>query len=44
MDPECNLNVVAGDPVDADINLALSTAFALAGGQNAALVVKRYEE
>jgi len=44
VDPACNLNVIAGDPVDARINVAISTAYALAGGQNVALVVKRYEE
>lgn len=41
MDPECGLNVVRGGPVDAKIDAAVSIAYALGGGQNAALVLKR---
>jgi len=43
IDPECGLNVVRGDPVDARIDAAVSVAYALGGGQNAALVLKRVE-
>jgi len=43
VDPQCGLNVVRGDPLDARIDVALSLAYALGGGQNAALVLKRLE-
>ncbi len=43
VDPECGLNVIAGDPIDAKIDHAVSIAYALGGGQNAALVLKRME-
>ena len=35
---------VQDDPIDADVGHALSLGFALAGGQSAALVLKRYQE
>ena len=41
-DPQFGLKVVINSPVDAKINYALSQAYALGGGQNAALVIKRY--
>lgn len=44
VDPACGLHVVTNDPVDARIGHALSTAYALNGGQNAAIVIKRYQE
>jgi 3-oxoacyl-[acyl-carrier-protein] synthase II len=43
-DPECGLNVVTTGPVDAGVETAVSTAYALGGGQNAALVIKRFRE
>lgn len=43
VDPECGLNVVMGDPVDHRGSTAVSVAYALGGGQNAALVLKRLE-
>jgi len=43
IDPECGLNIVIGDPIDAKINVAASVAYALGGGQNATLVLKRLE-
>lgn len=43
MDPECGLNVVSGDPVDARIDTVLSVGYALNGSQTAALVLKRLE-
>ena len=43
IDPKCGLNVVAGDPIDAKIDTAVSVAYALGGGQNAALILKRTE-
>ena len=42
-DPECGLNVVAGQPVETSSEVLLSVAYALGGGQNAALVLKRME-
>jgi 3-oxoacyl-[acyl-carrier-protein] synthase II len=44
IDPECGLKVVTDGPTDAKIDVVLSTAYALGGGQNASLVVKRYQE
>jgi len=44
VDPQCGLNVVIGKPVDAKINTVLTVAYALGGGQNAALVIKRFAE
>ncbi len=43
LDPHCELRVVAGDPIDARIGAAVSVAYALGGGQNAALALKRLE-
>lgn len=43
VDPACGLNIVTGKPIDARINLAVTVAYALGGGQNAALVLKRWE-
>ena len=42
-DPECDLDVVPNEPVEADVNLALSNSFGF-GGHNVALVVRRWEE
>ncbi len=42
LDPACDLNVVTAGPVDAGMEYALSTAYALGGGQNAALVIRRF--
>ena len=44
VDPACGLNVVHGDPVDARLDVVVSTSFAPSGGQSAALVVRRYRE
>jgi 3-oxoacyl-[acyl-carrier-protein] synthase II len=43
VDPECGLNLIKGEPVDARINAVVSVAYSLGGGQNAALVLKRLE-
>lgn len=43
-DPVCGLNVVTKGPVDAAAEHAVSIAYALGGGQNAALVIKRFRE
>ncbi len=43
VDPECGLNVVTGQAADAKIDLAVSVAYALGGGQNAAIVLRRVE-
>lgn len=42
-DPECDLNYVPNEPVEAEVNLALSNSFGF-GGHNVALVVRRWEE
>ncbi len=42
-DPECGLNVVTGRPFTGRIDAVLTTAYALGGGQTAALVLKRWE-
>ncbi|MHC4444157.1 MAG: beta-ketoacyl-[acyl-carrier-protein] synthase family protein [Planctomycetota bacterium] len=44
VDPQCGLKVVTGEPVDAKIDTVVSIAYALGGGQNAVLVLKRMEE
>ena len=43
-DPELGLNVVTSGPTDAKLNAVLSTAYALTDGQNASLVIKRYQQ
>ncbi|MGQ9648573.1 MAG: beta-ketoacyl-[acyl-carrier-protein] synthase family protein [Phycisphaerae bacterium] len=43
VDPECGLKVVGGQPLKGTIRNVVSTAYALSGGQNAALVLKRME-
>ncbi len=42
VDAACGLNVVTGGPIDARVEVALSTATAMSGGQTAALVIRRY--
>ncbi len=42
LDTECGLNVVLDGPVDAPVDVALTTAYALGGGQNAALALKAF--
>ncbi len=44
VDPKCGLNVVAGRTLAARIDLAVSTAYALSGGQAAAVVLSRFKE
>ncbi|TWT44857.1 3-oxoacyl-[acyl-carrier-protein] synthase 2 [Phycisphaerae bacterium RAS1] len=41
-DPGFGLKIVSGKPVDAKVEHALSLAYALIGGQNAALVIRKY--
>lgn len=43
VDPQCALKVVTGRPIDAPVRAVLSVAYALGGGQNAALVIKKLE-
>lgn len=43
VDPACGLNVVVGSAAKLGVNTAVSVAYALGGGQNAALVLKRLE-
>jgi 3-oxoacyl-[acyl-carrier-protein] synthase II len=43
VDPACGLKVVHGHPADARVEVALSLASALSGGQTAALVIRRYQ-
>ncbi len=42
VDGECGVKLVTGGPTDAKIRYALTTAFALTGGQCAALALKRF--
>jgi len=42
IDPNCNVNVVRKDPRDVRVNVAVSSATALSGGQTAALALRRY--
>lgn len=42
-DPECDLDYVPGGPREAEVSTALSNSFGL-GGQNACLVIGRFEE
>lgn len=44
IDPACGLKVITGKPVDARIDHALSIGYAMGGGQNAALVLRRYKD
>ncbi len=44
LDPTCRFRFVQDDPIDADITQAISVGYALAGAQNAALVIRRYQE
>ena len=41
-DPALGAKVVTGKPIDANIGCAISLSYALGGGQNAALVVRRF--
>jgi len=43
-DPASRFQFVQGDPKDARVQQALSLGYALAGGQSAALVIKKFEE
>ncbi len=42
--PACRFQFAHHDAVDADVRRAITVGYALAGGQNGALVIKRYEE
>jgi len=44
VDPECGLNLVTSEVRKADVNAVVSVGYALGGGQNAALVIKRLED
>ena len=44
LDPACRFRFVQNDPVDAKIDHAVSLGYAAAGGQSAALVIRRYQE
>jgi 3-oxoacyl-[acyl-carrier-protein] synthase II len=43
-DDQCRLRFVQDEPVDADVGAAMTVAYAMSGGQNAALLVRRFEE
>ncbi len=43
IDPQCALKVITGKPSEAHVRAVLSVAYALGGGQNAALVLKKLE-
>lgn len=44
IDPACGVKVVTDGPVDARVEHGVSIAYALGGGQNAALVIKRFRQ
>jgi 3-oxoacyl-[acyl-carrier-protein] synthase II len=44
LDPACGLRFVQDGPADANIAQAVTAGYALAGGQNAALVIRKYRE
>jgi len=44
LDPACKFQFVQDEPVDANITQAITVAYALAGGQNAALVIRKYHK
>jgi 3-oxoacyl-(acyl-carrier-protein) synthase len=44
VDPMCRFQFAQDGPKDAHIRQALSVGFALAGGQQAALVVRKFQE
>ena len=41
---DCGIGLVTGDAIDAPVDNFVSIAYALSGGQTAALVVRRFEE
>lgn len=43
LDPACTLRFATRRPMDADLRQAVTLGCAMAGGQNAAIVVRRYE-
>ncbi len=43
LDEDCRFRFVQDEPVDANIKEAVCLGFALSGGQNAALVIRKYE-
>jgi len=43
-DPRCAFKFAKDSPIDARIQYAVSMAYAMSGGQNAALVIKRFAE
>jgi len=43
-DPKCAMNVVARQPLETGINTILSVSYALGGGQNAALLLRRWQQ
>ena len=44
LDSDCRFRFVQDDPIDAKVNCAVSSGYAMAGGQCAALVIQRYGE
>lgn len=43
-DPSCALRFVHGEPTPADLNVVVSTAYAMVGSQIASLVIRRFAE
>lgn len=43
-DAACRFRFVQNDPIDVNVSHAIGLGFALAGGQHAALVIKRFQE
>ncbi len=44
VEPDCPFRFAANDPVDCRVTAAVSVAYALSGGQNAAIVIKKFVE
>lgn len=44
LDAECRFRFVQNDSIDAKIDQAIGVGYALAGGQSAAIVIRRYQE
>lgn len=42
LDAKAGIRVVTGKPIDAKVDVAVSLSYALGGGQNAALVIRRF--
>ena len=44
LDADCRFRFVQNDSIDAKVQQAIGVGYALAGGQSAAIVIRRYQE